>query len=195
VALKATVAAWLDETPADPNTEVEGYGWHLERARLGTSRSVPLEVVLNGNAVERAVVLADGQPRTATLEVNIERSNWRFSSCRPLTGPIVVRVAGHPVRASRRSAEWCLGCLEVVWAKHAHRIRESERAVAAAAWDHARASYRQTSTNAKSRKRHPCWLSGRLTPVELITAVFSVRIEQGRWPGPDGRQLERHADP
>jgi hypothetical protein len=52
-------------------------------------------------------------------------------------------VAGQPVRASRRSARWCLDCVDVVWDKHARRIRETERPAAAAAWDHARATYQK----------------------------------------------------
>jgi N-methylcarbamate hydrolase len=52
-------------------------------------------------------------------------------------------VARQPVRASRRSARWCLDCVNVVWDKPARRIRETERPAAAAAWDHARATYQK----------------------------------------------------
>jgi hypothetical protein len=54
----------------------------------------------------------------------------------------MISVREKPVRASKRSARWCLDCIEVLWEKHAWRIRKTERAAAAAAWDHARAVYR-----------------------------------------------------
>ena len=46
--------------------------WSIERARLGDSRKVPLEVVVNGRPVARREVEADGKLRDVEIEVPIE---------------------------------------------------------------------------------------------------------------------------
>jgi hypothetical protein len=146
VILSAQVAAWLGPTPADPDEgPSEGYPWHIERARLGSSRLVPLEVVVNGHAVQRREVVADGSLAAVRAEIDVPRSSWVALRILPSahTAPIFVSVAGQPVRASRRSAQWCLDCVEVLWEKHSQRIREAERPAAAAAWEHARVTYKK----------------------------------------------------
>lgn len=146
VTVSAQVAAWLDDTPTDPDHgQSGGNPWHIERARVGSSRTVPLDVVVNGQAVQQLEVVADGTIRTMTTKIDIPRSSWVALRILPSahTAPIFITVAGQPVRASRRSAQWCLECIEVLWEKHARRIRESERPAAAAAWDYARATYRK----------------------------------------------------
>jgi hypothetical protein len=148
VVMSAMIAARLEENPVDANdermTRPNSY-WHLERARIGSSRTVPLEVIVNGQVVARCEVLADGKLRRVSLAINVAFSSWVALRILPSShsAPIYVSVAGRPVRVSRRSAQWCLGCLDVLWGKHAKRIRESERATAAAAWDHARNVYRR----------------------------------------------------
>jgi len=59
------------------------------------------------------------------------------------TNPIFVVVGGRPIRASRRSAEWCLQAVDQCWTQKSPRITESERAAAARAYDHAREVYTQ----------------------------------------------------
>jgi hypothetical protein len=46
-----------------------------------------------------------------------------------------------PIRASRRSAEWCRKAVDVCWEKKSPKIRDAERAEAAAAYDVARNAY------------------------------------------------------
>jgi hypothetical protein len=55
-------------------------------------------------------------------------------------------VDGKPVRASRRSAEWCLNAVNQCWTQKAPQIRSSEREAARNAYDHARQVYRQRLT-------------------------------------------------
>jgi hypothetical protein len=147
VTLSVAVAARLDETPYSVNderlTRASTY-WHLERARIGSSRKVLIEVVVNGQAVEHREVLADGTLRTLLFSVDMPRSSWIALRILPSvhSAPVFVLVADRPVRASRRSAQWCLDCVDVLWRQHSKRIRESERAAAAAAWDHSRTVYR-----------------------------------------------------
>ena len=59
------------------------------------------------------------------------------------TNPIFVIVDGKPIRASRRSAEWCLEAVDQCWTQKAVNIRPAEREAAARAYDHARAVYRR----------------------------------------------------
>jgi hypothetical protein len=142
------VAAKLDDLPNDAIRQLrydEKPYWDLERARIGTSREVPVELVVNGVVAAVQNVVADGNPRTLTFEVPVERSSWMAVRILPSahTNPVFVLVGGKPIRASRRSAEWCLNAVNQCWTQKAGRIRPSELAEARAAYDHARAVYRE----------------------------------------------------
>jgi hypothetical protein len=119
--------------------------WDLGRARLEESREVPLEVVVNGQAVARRNVVADGTLRAVELEVPIERSSWIAARILPSshTNPIFVIVGGKPVRASRRSAEWCLDAVRQCWTQKKANTAAAEREAAAAAYERARQVYAQ----------------------------------------------------
>jgi hypothetical protein len=125
--------------------------WDLERARLGTSREVPVEIVVNGTAVATQKLLADGTMRALTFEVPIERSSWIAARILPSahTNPLFALVAGQAVRASRASAEWCLAAVNQCWSQKAPRIRASELQDARNAYDHARQVYKQRLNETK----------------------------------------------
>lgn len=148
VEITARVAARLDPNP-DPGLRArpldEKPYWHLERARLGDGRRVPVELVVNGVAVARREVEADGELRPIAFEHELERSSWVALRIFPSshTNPVFVEVGGKPIRASRRSARWCLESVDVCWDQKHRGIRESERAAAEAAYEHARESYRR----------------------------------------------------
>jgi hypothetical protein len=148
VTVTAQVAAWLEEAPVDPDedhlTPVHLY-WHLERARVPGTRRVPIELVVNGVPRARREITADGQVRSVEFEVDVDESAWLAVRILPSvhTAPVVVKVGGRPVRASRRSAQWSLDCIDVLWAEKQHRIRGPERDSARAAYDQARAVYRR----------------------------------------------------
>lgn len=144
VHVTARVAALLDAQP-DPSKMQGGY-WSLERARIGDSRDVPLEVVVNGYPVAKKVITADGKLQDVAFDVKLDRSSW--VALRILgashTNPIFVLVDGKPIRASRRSAEWCLKSLEQCWnQKNRFYAQTNETAAAKAAYDHAREAYRR----------------------------------------------------
>jgi hypothetical protein len=148
VHVAADVAAWLPPAPNPAlqhlSDQAEPY-WDLERARLGASREVPVEVVVNGEPVARRVVVADGKLRPLAFDVDITRSSWvalriLYSSH---SNPVFVVVGGRPIRASRASAEWCLQGVERCWSQKERFIRTSERAEARAAYDSAAAVYRR----------------------------------------------------
>ncbi len=148
VRVTARVAARLDEQPDEAvrarRPDQTPY-WDLERARAGNSREVPLEVVVNGRAVARKVVVADGSLREVVFDINVERSSWVALRILPSshTNPVFVVVGGKPVRASRRSAEWCLKSVDQCWTQKAPLISDRERPEAQRAYDHARRVYRK----------------------------------------------------
>ena len=119
--------------------------WHLERARLGQSRRVPVELIVNGQVVARQEIEADGTIRELMFEYTPERSAWIaariFPSCH--TNPIFVEVDGQPIRASRRSAEWCLASVERCWQAKVGQMRPHEIPAAQAAYEFARAAYQR----------------------------------------------------
>ncbi len=144
----AKVAARLDESP-NPDLSKRSYTkkpyWHLERSRVGTSRKVPFEVLVNGYPVARREITADGSELKVSFDVPIERSSWIALRILPSshTNPIFVLVGDKPIRASRRSAEWCLKSVDRCWDSKESRTREAERPAAKAAYDVARAAYRR----------------------------------------------------
>ena len=64
------------------------------------------------------------------------------------TNPVFVELDGQPIRASKKSAEWCLDAVDVCWKSEAPKIRESERSAAAAAYEVARQAYRKILSEA-----------------------------------------------
>jgi len=156
-ALRATaqVAAYLNEAP---NRELarrpykEKPFWDIERARVGETRKVPVELVVNGYPVARQEVLADGSLRDISFDLRVEKSSW--VALRILasshTNPIFVLVGGKPIRASARSAEWCLEGVEECWAQKERFIKRDELADAQEAYEHARATYRRLLSECKA---------------------------------------------
>ncbi len=148
VKVTAKVAARLDEK-ADPKfrdlaVDKKPY-WDIERARIGETREVPLELLVNGVPVARKLIVADGKTQDVSFEVEIKRSSWVAMRILPSshTNPIFVLVGGKPIRASRRSVEWCLKSVDQCWTEKERFIQENEHADARAAYDHARATYQK----------------------------------------------------
>jgi hypothetical protein len=149
VDVTANVAALLDPTPrpelkARPPSE-KPY-WDIERARIGLTRRVPLELIVNGAPVASTEIRADGVTRPVRFAgVRIERSSWVTLRILPSshTNPVFVVVGGKPVRASRRSIEWCLKTVDACWMQKRATYRAEEQDDARAAYDHAREVYRQ----------------------------------------------------
>lgn len=148
VRVTAKVAALLDVDPAaelkEKPYDQQPY-WTIERARIGATREVPLEVVVNGLPVAAKNIFADGALREVSFDVAVERSSWIALRILPSshTNPIFVTVGGRPVRASRRSAEWCLKAVDQCWTQKVSKIAPAERTEAAAAYEHAREVYRK----------------------------------------------------
>jgi hypothetical protein len=95
-----------------------------------------VELIVNGQVVAVQEVPADGRVHDLRFHTRIERSSWVALRQFPQmhTNPVNVLVAGKPIRASRRSALWCIGVIQQLW-------RQRERLVAIPERDEARLTF------------------------------------------------------
>ncbi len=137
---KSIVARRLDEKPY----------WHLERAREGQSRNVPVELIVNGEAVAQTSIIADGSPQELEFEIELSHSSWVAVRILPSmhSNPIFVEIGEQPIRASRRSAQWCRDAVDVCWSQKRTKIRQEEIQAAKLAYDEAREIYAKILTEA-----------------------------------------------
>jgi hypothetical protein len=151
VTVSARVAAYLPETQDPAGAMVASADltkppyWHLERARIAGTRTVPVELVMNGYPVAREEIVADGQWRDVSFTVPVEFSSWLAIRVLPSshTNPTFALVDGKPIRASKRSAAWCRAAVDKCWEMKQEVIHDDERAAADAAYNHARQTYDQ----------------------------------------------------
>jgi hypothetical protein len=144
--ITARAAALLADRPRDDIRKrplADKPYWHVERARVGDSKKVPVELIVNGQSVAKQEVDADGALHDIEFDYTLERSSWVALRVFPAahTNPIFVEVDGKPVRASKKSAKWCAEAVDVCWDSKKNAIRESEREAAKAAYDAAKKSY------------------------------------------------------
>lgn len=117
--------------------------WHLERCRIGDTRKVPVEIIVNGQRVASKELEANGSVEQMRFEIPVENSSWVAVRILPSvhTNPVFVHVGGKPIRASRKSADWCVQAVDTCWNSKEPRIRNAEKAAARAAYDKAREVY------------------------------------------------------
>ena len=148
VRARARIAARLNEKP-NPELRNRRYDekpfWDIERARVGDTRKVPVEVIVNGYPVAKQEIVADGTLQDVAFEVKIERSSWVALRILPSshTNPIWVLIGDKPVRASRRSAEWCLKGVDQCWSQKQKFIKADELEQAKQDYEHARKTFRR----------------------------------------------------
>jgi hypothetical protein len=109
-----------------------------------------VEVVVNGQAVASQQVPADSQTHDLTFTIDVARSSWVTLRSFPQmhTNPVNVIVDGKPIRASRKSALWCIGCIEQLWRVRARMIADNERAEAEQTFQRAIQAYRKIAEEA-----------------------------------------------
>ncbi len=116
--------------------------WHIERARIGTTQKIPVELIVNGIPVEKREITADGKWNDLDFSYRISRSSWVavrvYQSSH--TNPIFVLTNGKPIR-EKRSAEWCRSAVDQCWKMKRGKITADETAAAQQAYDHARLVY------------------------------------------------------
>jgi hypothetical protein len=145
VRVEFDVAALLEEAQTEKtkqirNARLDGKPyWHIERCRVGDTRKVPVEIIVNGEPVVRKEIDADGSTDSMGVDVDVSKSSWIAVRILPSvhTNPIWVTVDGKPVRASKASADWCKKAVDVCWKSKERNIREPERPTARAAYDKA----------------------------------------------------------
>ncbi|MFN9721526.1 MAG: CehA/McbA family metallohydrolase [Planctomycetota bacterium] len=151
-------AALLEEKPTELTESIRNRRlddkpyWHLERCRIAKTRNVPIEIIVNGQVVASRELQADGHIEPMKIPVVIRESSWVAVRILPSvhTNPVFVHVADQPIRASRRSAEWCEEAVRVCWESKRNNIRESEREAAKKAYDQAAEIYRQIARESVS---------------------------------------------
>jgi hypothetical protein len=144
------VAALLAESPTEETERIRNRRldqqpyWHIERARIGDTRAVPVEVIVNGYPVARQEITADGSEQSLSFDVDLPISSWVAVRIFPSvhTNPVYVVVGDEPIRASRRSADWCVSAVETCWNAKRNQIRDEDRADAEQAYNEAAAQYR-----------------------------------------------------
>ncbi len=104
-----------------------------------------VELVVNGQVVETQSIPADGQIHDLEFTVPIEKSSWVALRQFPQlhTNPVNVLVSGKPIRASARSAQWCLESTRLLWENRNRYISEAEKPAARKAYDQALAIYQR----------------------------------------------------
>jgi hypothetical protein len=135
----------VDGKNAGDLVELKQPGKVTVKARVAFARELPLdtakgggkvkgdkrlvEVVVNGKVVAKKEVPADDKEHDVTFEIQVDRSSWVTLRNFPQlhTNPVNVMVGGQPIRASRSSALWCIGCIEQLWRVRAKSIAEAER--------------------------------------------------------------------
>ncbi|QDT09799.1 CehA/McbA family metallohydrolase [Stieleria marina] len=157
VQVKFQAAALLDKNMTDKSREIrdrrldEKPYWHIERCRLGESRNVNVEVIVNGEVAATRELVADGDLKDFELPIDIQKSSWVAVRILPSvhTNPIFVHVDDQPIRANRRSAQWCIDSVKQCWQSKQNQIREPERDEAKKAYDEAEAIYAQILSESK----------------------------------------------
>jgi len=154
VHVTAKVGALLEEKPKPGLRHLpvsEKPYWSIERARIGNTREVPLELIVNGYPAATTNILADAVLRDVAFDVKLERSSW--VAIRILasshTNPLWVLVGGKPLSPSRRSLEWCLKGVDQCWSQKKKFIKADETEDARQAYDHAREVYRDMLSKAE----------------------------------------------
>ena len=154
ITLTAKAAALLAEKP-DPRlrglgtvtgphgTPADKPFWSVERARIDGTREVTVEAIVNGESVAQKRISAHGDLRDITFDVPIEKSSWVALRILPAahTNPVFVIVADKPIRADKRSIEWCLKSVDQCWSQKEKQYDPKERDAARAAYEHARQVY------------------------------------------------------
>jgi hypothetical protein len=116
-----------------------------------TGKTRKVELVVNGVAVASEDVPADEKEHNLTFTAKIDKSSWVSLRHFPQmhTNPVNVLVGGKPIRASRKSALWCIGTIEQLWRVREKAIAESERKEAKETFDKAIEVYRKIAKEAE----------------------------------------------
>ncbi|MBN9122803.1 MAG: CehA/McbA family metallohydrolase, partial [Planctomycetes bacterium] len=97
------------------------------QAPVGGTRK--LELIVNGKVAASKDVPADDKVHDVSFDLQVDRSSWVAIRHFPQmhTNPVNVIVGGKPIRASKASAQWCIGVIEQLWRVRGPGIKAEER--------------------------------------------------------------------
>ncbi|BDC48088.1 hypothetical protein F183_A04040 [Bryobacterales bacterium F-183] len=145
--LQVTVnaAAMLGETP-DPvvkgKTASEKPYWHVERARIAGTRKVPVELIVNGVAVAKQELEADGKVRALTFAYTPTESSWVALRILGSSHTNPIWVGEGEVRV-KDSIDWCIRAVQKCKEQKIGRVRLEEQGEMLNAYDAALREYRR----------------------------------------------------
>jgi hypothetical protein len=98
-------------------------------AQAPTGNTRKLELVVNGKVVASKDIPADDKEHDVAFDVQVDKSSWIAIRHFPQmhTNPVNVIVGGKPIRASKASAQWCIGAIEQLWRVRGPGIKADER--------------------------------------------------------------------
>lgn len=104
-----------------------------------------VELIVNGKVAMTWNVPADGRIHDLQTQITVERSAWVALRHFPQfhTNAVEVLVDSQPIRASSRSARWCLESIDQLWRNRRELIAVPERADAEKAFERARIEFRR----------------------------------------------------
>jgi len=148
VKVTAKVAAYLPEQQTEEGADIASRPldkqpyWNIERARIGKTRKVAVELIVNGKPVDTTDIVADGSWQDINFNYTIDRSSWVALRIYPSshTNPVFVTVNGKPIRVAE-SIKWCRQSVDQCWKMKQANIRPEERDAAEAAYNDARNIY------------------------------------------------------
>jgi hypothetical protein len=159
VQITAKIAAMLSENPDEKMGKLrldntiwqQKPFWNIERARIVHTRTVPVELIVNGKVAAKQILLADGKVNDVTFRTPIAKSSWvalriMYSSH---TNPIFVIVDNKSIRASAASAAWCLKAVDQCWSQKSPKFSAADKKDAAQVYEQARVIYRKILAESK----------------------------------------------
>ena len=104
-----------------------------------------VDLIVNGQVAATKEVPADDKEHDLRFDVKIDRSSWVALRHFPQlhTNPVNVIVGGKPIRASRKSALWCIAVIEQLWRVRGQGILAAERDEAKRTFDWAIEEYKR----------------------------------------------------
>lgn len=142
--ISANVAAYIPEGIMDSIRKklMNISYWNIEWSRIGKSRNVQVELIVNGRAVDTVVIAADGKISEVNFKYSIKKSAWVairiWGSSH--SNPVFVLVDGKPIQ-EKKSAEWCRKAVDQCWKMKSENMRPDDKVQAAIAYDDARRIY------------------------------------------------------
>ena len=148
IKMSAKVTANLSEKQTEEGATIakrklhEQPYWSVERARIGNTQKVGVELLVNGVPVDTSEITADGKWKDVQFSYALKQSAWVALRIYPSShsNPVFVIVDQKPIRVVK-SVEWCKNALDQCWKMKKDKIRPEERATAEAAYNKAREVY------------------------------------------------------